>query len=78
MISLINNANGELIGTIDEETLEFLMDNLEEEWADDTDYYFNQDTIDFLQENGANEKLLAILTAAIAETGDADIRWAQA
>jgi len=54
------------------------MDNLEEEWADDTEYYFNQDTIDFLQENGADEKLLAILTAAIAETGDADIRWAQA
>ena len=75
MITLLDGATGEAIGTIDEETLEFLINALEEEWSDDHDYYFDQNTIDFLRESGADENLLTLLEEAISETGEADIRW---
>ena len=35
MIQLRDKASGELLGSISEEDLQFLVDNLEEEWEDE-------------------------------------------
>ena len=39
MIKLSDKKNGAPLGTISEDDLQFLIDHLEEEWAEDTDYY---------------------------------------
>ena len=49
MIQLRNKETGSLLGSISEEDLQFLIDNLEEEWEEDTDYYLNRETLDLLE-----------------------------
>ncbi len=77
MITLSNAATGATIGQITEEQLQFLMDQFEEEWPGDDDYYINQDTLDMLQAAGAPAELIAVLQSAITGSGEADIRWAR-
>jgi hypothetical protein len=60
----------EIIGTITESQLDFLMENLEEEFEEDEEYYLNADTIDYLKEQGADGGLIAILEKALAGTQD--------
>ena len=52
MIQLKNKETGSLIGSISQDDLQFLIDNLEEEWEEDTDYYLNRATLDMLKKNG--------------------------
>jgi processive 1,2-diacylglycerol beta-glucosyltransferase len=77
MINLINATSGEQIGTISEDQLQFLMDNLEEEWLDDQDYYLNSPTIDMLEARGADPTMIALLRGSVSEQG-IDVRWNRA
>jgi phosphoribosylamine--glycine ligase len=77
VVRLINTTTGATVGTINEAQLTFLIDQLEEEWADDQDYYFDQATVELLRERGADGELLATLAQAISGTGEADIRWSR-
>jgi len=60
----------EAVGTITETQLEFLIDNLEEEFEEDEEYYLNADTINYLKEQGADNELIAILEKALAGAQD--------
>ena len=60
----------EAVGTITETQLEFLIDNLEEEFEEDEEYYLNADTINYLKEQGADSELIAILEKALAGAQD--------
>jgi processive 1,2-diacylglycerol beta-glucosyltransferase len=60
----------EILGTITENQLDFLMENLEEEVDEDEEYLLMQDTIDFLKEQGVDADLLAMLEKALAGTRD--------
>jgi hypothetical protein len=60
----------EILGTIDEKQLDFLMENLEEEFDEDEEYFLMPDTIDYLKEQGADSNLLAMLENALAGTQD--------
>ena len=53
------------VGEITEDQLDFLIDNLEEEWADDQDYYLNGQMIDMLEQKGADRALVNLLRGAI-------------
>ena len=75
MTKLFDKETGHLVGEINEEQLQFLMENLEEESLVDDDYYFNEATLDMLKEKGADEKLFAILEKAILTKGEAELRW---
>ncbi len=77
MINLYNGDTGELIGTLSEEELKFLNDNLEEESAEDRDYYIGAPTVDYLQDNGAGANLLALLRRAMGSNPDVTIRWSR-
>jgi phosphoribosylamine--glycine ligase len=77
MINVINAASGEQIGTISEDQLQFLIDNLEEEWADDQDYYISAPTVDMLEARGADAAMVAMLRGAAGEQG-VDVRWTRA
>ena len=63
------------IGELSEEQLDVLVDNLEEEWTDDRDYYLNKSMIDMLQAKGADSALLAMLRGALGTREDVDILW---
>ena len=60
----------EILGTITDNQLDFLMENLEEEFEEDEEYFLNTDTIDYLKEQGADGDLLAILEKALAGSLD--------
>ncbi|GAB4194258.1 MAG: hypothetical protein OHK0022_10010 [Roseiflexaceae bacterium] len=77
MITLYDSRTQTALGTITEAQLAELAAQLEEEWADDQDYYINQDTLDVLQEAGVSAELLGLLRQAIAGSGEADVRWSR-
>ena len=63
------------IGELSEEQLDVLVENLEEEWTDDRDYFINKAMIDMLQAKGADSALLAMLREALGNKEDLDIMW---
>jgi len=63
------------VGELSEEQLDVLVDNLEEEWSEDRDYYLNKAMIDMLQAKGADSALLAMLRGALGNKEDVDILW---
>jgi hypothetical protein len=60
----------EILGAITENQLDFLMENLEEEFEEDEEYLLMPDTIDYLREQGADSDLLDLLEKALAGTQD--------
>jgi hypothetical protein len=72
----IEESNTDL-GEITEAELRSLLDNLEEESQEDTDYYITPDTLDYLAARGADAKLVAILRQAIGDQDGIDIRWSK-
>ena len=75
MIQIVDAQSGSPLGTLTPEQLAFLKDQLEEESADDRDYYLNQATLDLFAEAGADEQLLALLRGALGDREEMEIRW---
>lgn len=74
MAKLIDAESGALIGEISDEQLDFLIDQLEEEERDD-DYYLDLETIDLLEENGADDSLITLLRKVLGSNEGIDVRW---
>lgn len=77
MIQLHDKDTGARIGTISEENLKFLVDQLEEESDDDKDYYINETTIDNFEESGAAKELVSLLRSALGSRTEMEIRWSR-
>lgn len=77
MIQLRDKETGSLLGSISEEDLQFLIDHLEEEYDEDTDYYLNRATLDMLKKEGANDALIALLESALGDREDVEIEWSR-
>lgn len=77
MVKLYDKASGAEIGTVSEEQLRVLFDQLEEESASDDDYYINRETVYMLEQEGADAGLIAILRQAMGDREDMDVRWAR-
>jgi hypothetical protein len=77
MIELRDAERDRYIGTISEEQLQFLIDELEEESAEDRDYYLSADTIDMLEEDGGDAQLVSLLRSALAGREGFDVRWSR-
>jgi hypothetical protein len=75
MVTLYDARSGAALGTLSDEQLAELSARLEEEWAGDQDYYIDTDTVDMLEAAGLSPAILELLRRAIAETGEADVRW---
>ena len=75
MFTLYDASTDAKLGTLSHEELQALTDCLEEETAEDQDYYINASTIDLLEERGAPETLVSVLRQALGEREDMDIRW---
>ena len=57
-----------------EEQLEFLIEQLEEESEEDESYYIDNSTIDYLEENGADDDLVTLLRKALGEEDGVEIK----
>ena len=77
MIKLYDEATGAVYGSITEAQLQALMNQLEEESREDTDYYINQATVDMFEQKGVDGDLVTLLRKALGEREDMDIRWAR-
>jgi hypothetical protein len=75
MVKLYNAATNQPLGDVNDDQLQFLIDQFEEELEGDQDYYINTVTIDMHKDAGADPSLLALLQRALGAAGEADIRW---
>ena len=75
MPKLIRLDTGDDIGTISDDQLKFLVEQLEEEHDEDQDYFIDRDTLDLLSDNGADPELLAMLEKSMGDDDQMDIAW---
>ena len=75
MIDLFNGQTNDLIGSITEHELKTLQDALEEESADDHDYFIDSATIDVLGDGRATDHLINLLKKAVGSGDGLEIRW---
>jgi hypothetical protein len=77
MIKLHDCESGALLGTITEEQLKVLVEQLEEESPEDRDYYIDADTIEMFEEAGVDAGLVDVLKKALNGRPDMDVRWSR-
>jgi hypothetical protein len=78
MIQLHDKDSGAPIGTITEDNLRFLIDQLEEESGADQDYYFTEATIGLLEKSGAADTaLVSLLRRAFNGRAEMEVRWSR-
>jgi processive 1,2-diacylglycerol beta-glucosyltransferase len=75
MINLHDKNTQELIGEINEDQLQFLIDELVEEDSADQDYYINRDQLDQFEKKGGDKTLIQMLRDALGTRDDMDIIW---
>ncbi len=75
MVKLYDKSTGQYLGRIEDEDLQFLIDNLEEEELTDVDYYINRGTLDLLKEKGMSEDLAKLMESAMGENNEIEIRY---
>jgi hypothetical protein len=75
MVRLYDDQSGDLIGTITEEQLKYLIDQLEEEDSEDRNYYIDRATLDWFEEHAVDPTLEALLRKAMGNRDGMDIRW---
>lgn len=78
MIKITDKDTGQFLGEISEDQLQYLMDQLEEEFEGDTDYYFNKDILDVFEERGIDKGLLSFLRRAMGDRDEMEIEWTDA
>jgi len=77
MVNLRDKSTGILIGAISEEQLQFLIDQLEEEWLEDRDYSITQLLISVFEADGAEPELVAMLKEELGEREEMEVVWAR-
>jgi len=75
MIDLYNAETNDLLGSITDADLQVIIDALEEESAEDQDYYIDKATLDYMADGRLSDHLLAILRRAVGEKDGVEIRW---
>jgi processive 1,2-diacylglycerol beta-glucosyltransferase len=77
MIDLRDKQTGGLIGSITDAQLQFLIEQLEEERAEDTDYWLDTDTLDMLTQRGADHALVDMLRRAMGDREGMEVQWSR-
>jgi hypothetical protein len=77
VIRLRDKDSGSEIGTITDDELQFLVDQLEEEYDEDRDYYIAAPLIDVLEQNGADADVIKLLRASVGDRDGIEIEWSR-
>ena len=72
---LMDSEKEEEIGIITEDQVQFLLDNLTEEGAEDPEFYIDEDTLELLAENSGDEELIALIAEALEGRPDLAIYY---
>lgn len=75
MIEIFDRQDGSSLGSISEDQLDFLIQNLEEDKYRDQDYYIDTRTIDILIEKGIDAELLDFLRKSLGKRDAMEILW---
>lgn len=75
MIELFEKETGISLGSISDDQLQFLKDHLEEEAANDKDYYINRATLDLFESKGADASLIGLLRRALMTRNELEFYW---
>jgi processive 1,2-diacylglycerol beta-glucosyltransferase len=76
MITIYDKATGDSIGVITERELQFLKDQLEEEWLEDKDYAITTLLLDAFEAQGSEARLVSLLRDALGGREAMEIVWA--
>jgi hypothetical protein len=74
-VQLLDAETTRPLGTISDAQFQTLVDELEEESPEDSDYYIDRATVDMLDEDGAAPALVALLREALADRDGIEITW---
>jgi hypothetical protein len=77
MIQLFRAGDNRPLGEISEAQLQFLVDQMEEEFPEDQDYAITALVLAYFQEQGIELALLNLLREALGEQDEVVIRWAR-
>ena len=77
MVNLHEKDTNKLVGQITEEQLQYLIDNLEEEWSEDQDYAITPLLLETFEGLGADSALISVLRDALAGRAVVDIVWSK-
>ena len=75
MIKVKDKDSGQFLGEITEAQLQYLVDQLEEEFEGDKDYYINRDILDVFEQRGVDQVLLSFLRGAMGDRDEMEIEW---
>jgi hypothetical protein len=75
MVELRDKETGRILGSISDEQLQFLTDQLEEESDRDTDYYINAATLEMFAARSIDQQLLTLLRGALGDREGMEIEW---
>lgn len=78
MVELFDKESGASIGTISDAQFRFLAELFEEEGENDQDYYINTDTLELMDDEGADPALIEILREGMAGRDEMEIIWERA
>jgi processive 1,2-diacylglycerol beta-glucosyltransferase len=73
MYGMYVKSDHRYLGDISDDELKFLVDNLEEEGLDDTDYDLSRLTLEYLRGNGLPPRLAQLLDTALGDQDDIEI-----
>ena len=73
MYALYVKSDHRYLGDISDDELKFLVDNLEEESLDDTDYDLSRLTLEYLRGNGLSPRLAQLFDGALGDQDDIEI-----
>jgi processive 1,2-diacylglycerol beta-glucosyltransferase len=75
MIKLFDEESGAFLGSISEDQIKFLIDQLEEEGLEDRDYAITPMTLSLFEGEGADPALVSMLRAALGDRDEMTISW---
>jgi hypothetical protein len=75
MVTLSLKDSGSVVGSISDADFQLLVDQLEEESEEDTDYYVSAVTIEMLEQRGAGPNLVGVLKRAVGGSEGVDVVW---
>jgi len=77
MINLREKVTNKSLGQISEEQLQYLIDNLEEEWLEDQDYAITPLLLQVFEQQNADPGLVSLLRDALSGREMVEIVWSR-